>query len=202
MATVAPPRATTVAASDRAQISRVPYLPGLDGLRALAVVAVMIYHANSAWLPGRLPRRGDVLRHLRLPDHAAADRRTRAQLPDLARTLLAASGPAPPARRVPDDADGHDLDGDRSNATRSASSAATCSPDRSTCRTGTRSGRGSATPRPATSPRCATCGASRWRSSSTCLADHHGPAARACRHTAGGRREPLAVASPRSRSPS
>lgn len=33
-------------------ISRVPYLPGLDGLRALAVVAVLIYHANVAWLPG------------------------------------------------------------------------------------------------------------------------------------------------------
>src|SRR5918993_4044245 len=52
MATVAPPRAPTVASSDRAQISRVPYLPGLDGLRALAVVAVVVYHANSAWLPG------------------------------------------------------------------------------------------------------------------------------------------------------
>ena len=35
-----------------AQISRVPYLPGLDGMRALAVVAVMIYHADSSWLPG------------------------------------------------------------------------------------------------------------------------------------------------------
>jgi peptidoglycan/LPS O-acetylase OafA/YrhL len=34
------------------QISRVPYLPGLDGLRALAVVVVMIYHANVDWLPG------------------------------------------------------------------------------------------------------------------------------------------------------
>ena len=34
-------------------ISSVPYLPGLDGMRALAVVAVMVYHANSAWLPGR-----------------------------------------------------------------------------------------------------------------------------------------------------
>ena len=33
-------------------ISRVPYLPGLDGMRALAVVAVMVYHANSSWLPG------------------------------------------------------------------------------------------------------------------------------------------------------
>ena len=52
MSTAALPRVTTVAESDRAQISRVPYLPGLDGLRALAVVAVMIYHANNAWLPG------------------------------------------------------------------------------------------------------------------------------------------------------
>ena len=44
--------APPVAAKDGAQISRVPYLPGLDGMRALAVVAVMIYHANSDWLPG------------------------------------------------------------------------------------------------------------------------------------------------------
>ena len=29
-----------------------PYLPGLDGLRAVAVIAVMIYHANHAWLSG------------------------------------------------------------------------------------------------------------------------------------------------------
>ena len=34
------------------QINRVPYLPGLDGLRAIAVVAVMVYHANSSWLSG------------------------------------------------------------------------------------------------------------------------------------------------------
>jgi peptidoglycan/LPS O-acetylase OafA/YrhL len=33
-------------------ISRLPYLPGLDGMRAIAVVAVMIYHANSSWLQG------------------------------------------------------------------------------------------------------------------------------------------------------
>ena len=33
-------------------ISKVPYLPGLDGMRAIAVVAVMVYHANTAWLPG------------------------------------------------------------------------------------------------------------------------------------------------------
>ena len=35
-----------------ANISRVPYMPGLDGMRALAVVTVMIYHANSTWLKG------------------------------------------------------------------------------------------------------------------------------------------------------
>jgi peptidoglycan/LPS O-acetylase OafA/YrhL len=36
----------------REHISRVPYLPGLDGMRAIAVVAVMVYHANTSWLPG------------------------------------------------------------------------------------------------------------------------------------------------------
>jgi len=36
----------------RVTISSVPYLPGLDGLRALAVIAVMLYHADPAWLPG------------------------------------------------------------------------------------------------------------------------------------------------------
>ena len=54
----APTRATTWARSPIGRrkpptdISRVPYLPGLDGMRALAVVAVMVYHANSDWLPG------------------------------------------------------------------------------------------------------------------------------------------------------
>ena len=36
----------------RRTLSSVPYLRGLDGMRALAVIAVMVYHANSAWLPG------------------------------------------------------------------------------------------------------------------------------------------------------
>src|SRR5918997_899458 len=29
-----------------------PYMPGLDGLRALAVIAVLLYHGGLAWLPG------------------------------------------------------------------------------------------------------------------------------------------------------
>jgi peptidoglycan/LPS O-acetylase OafA/YrhL len=32
--------------------SGIRYLPGLDGLRALAVLAVIIYHANKSWLGG------------------------------------------------------------------------------------------------------------------------------------------------------
>ena len=36
----------------RTAVSRLPYLPGLDGMRALAVVAVMLYHTNNGWMPG------------------------------------------------------------------------------------------------------------------------------------------------------
>lgn len=31
---------------------RLPYMPGVDGLRALAVAAVVVYHMGAAWLPG------------------------------------------------------------------------------------------------------------------------------------------------------
>lgn len=39
-------------AEQKLEVSR--YMPGLDGLRALAVFAVIIYHLNSAWVPGGL----------------------------------------------------------------------------------------------------------------------------------------------------
>ena len=42
--------ARTVAPPSGAVRSR--YLPGLDGLRALAVVAVLLYHADVPWMPG------------------------------------------------------------------------------------------------------------------------------------------------------
>ncbi|MEN9823115.1 MAG: hypothetical protein RLZ04_1541 [Actinomycetota bacterium] len=36
----------------RGRVSQAPYLPGLDGLRALAVIGVILYHADHSWLPG------------------------------------------------------------------------------------------------------------------------------------------------------
>ena len=32
--------------------SRLRYVPGLDGLRALSVSAVLLYHADVTWMPG------------------------------------------------------------------------------------------------------------------------------------------------------
>ncbi len=36
---------------------RLPYSSGLDGLRALAVVAVLLYHAELPWIPVRFRAR-------------------------------------------------------------------------------------------------------------------------------------------------
>ena len=44
--------ATRLRPRPRENLSHVPYLPGLDGMRALAVIAVLVYHANSDWLSG------------------------------------------------------------------------------------------------------------------------------------------------------
>ncbi|HSB87946.1 MAG TPA: acyltransferase, partial [Ilumatobacteraceae bacterium] len=52
MSTGTTSRAQLTFRAPKRQLSRVPYLPGLDGMRALAVVAVMIYHANHEWLGG------------------------------------------------------------------------------------------------------------------------------------------------------
>ena len=43
---------TRALATQGAPEVRLPYRPGLDGLRALAVIAVLLYHADLAWIPG------------------------------------------------------------------------------------------------------------------------------------------------------
>jgi peptidoglycan/LPS O-acetylase OafA/YrhL len=44
--------AVTTTAADRAQGSRITYQPALDGIRAFAVAAVMMYHAGQSWAVG------------------------------------------------------------------------------------------------------------------------------------------------------
>ena len=42
----------TSARMSRPQDNRLPYMPGIDALRALAVLAVFLYHAGVGWMPG------------------------------------------------------------------------------------------------------------------------------------------------------
>ena len=44
--------ATDVLASQRSRTSTWVHLPGLDGVRAIAVTAVLVFHADPDWLPG------------------------------------------------------------------------------------------------------------------------------------------------------
>ncbi len=42
----------TSAPMSRPQDNRLPYMPGIDALRAIAVLAVFLYHAGVGWMPG------------------------------------------------------------------------------------------------------------------------------------------------------
>jgi len=44
--------ATDAPASQRSRASTWVHMPGLDGVRAIAVTAVLLFHANPTWLPG------------------------------------------------------------------------------------------------------------------------------------------------------
>ncbi|MGD3112283.1 acyltransferase family protein [Streptomyces sp. YGL11-2] len=86
---------------------RRPYAPGLDGLRALAVTAVVLYHVNPAWLPGGFlgvdvffVLSGYLITDLLLAEHRRCGRidlrgfwvrRARRLLPALALVLLTAA---------------------------------------------------------------------------------------------------------------
>ena len=38
--------------SNQLKLQSSRYMPGLDGLRAIAVIAIILYHLNPRWLPG------------------------------------------------------------------------------------------------------------------------------------------------------
>ena len=61
--------------------ARSRYVGALDGLRVLAILAVLVYHANPSWLPGGYFGVTVFFRHHGLPHHAlhrARDRPHRA----------------------------------------------------------------------------------------------------------------------------
>ena len=66
------PRAVAAPAA-RAAV-RFGFVPALDGLRAIAVLGVMLYHGGAPICRRRIPRRRRVLRPVGLPDHVAAAR--------------------------------------------------------------------------------------------------------------------------------
>ena len=97
--------ARTVAPPSGAVRSR--YLPGLDGLRAVAVVAVLLYHADVTWLPGGFLGvdvffviSGYLITMLLLEEHHRSGTIG-------VRRFYGPPGPPPPARALP--AAGHHL---------------------------------------------------------------------------------------------
>ena len=76
------------------------YRPALDGVRAIAVAAVVLFHFEFALDPGRLPRRRHLLRRQRLPHHVVDDRGVGPHRRRRPPPVLAAPGPAAAARAL------------------------------------------------------------------------------------------------------
>ena len=72
-------------------------VPGLDGLRGVAVLAVMAFHAGLAWAR-RTPRSRRVLRPVGLLDHVATRRRARSDRHHRPAPILGPTGPPVAAR--------------------------------------------------------------------------------------------------------
>ena len=66
-------------AASSSLVDRRPFRPDIEGLRALAVMLVVAFHAGIPRHHGRLCRRRHLLRDLGLPDHGPAGRGARAQ---------------------------------------------------------------------------------------------------------------------------
>jgi len=50
------------------------YIPAIDGLRAIAVIAVMLYHLGFKWIPGGFFRRRSLLCNFGIRNHSPAAR--------------------------------------------------------------------------------------------------------------------------------
>ena len=82
--------------------TRLAYLPALDGVRAFAVVAVMLFHGGDPAHGRRVHGRRRLLRPLRVPHHVVAHRRVAPDADHQARRVLGPAGAPTPAGAADD----------------------------------------------------------------------------------------------------
>ena len=161
------PRAPSAAWRAAPELAAPFRVAGLDGVRAIAVTLVILFHLTPGTTIGGLPRGRHLLRGQRVPDHDPAAARAQRDRPDPARRLLVAPCPPAAARaRGPRAGVLHSGAG-RSAATCWSASGCRCSAPRPSAATGCCSPPDRATSATACPSCSATCG--RWpsRSSST-----------------------------------